>query len=556
MNERLDPAAWLRLRETVAGFVATAPAQGSEVAELAAQLAAQGWQPRDVCLRLQRMVHRLAGSAGSLGYADLSLAAVALERLIRALDEEGGGLPSGVVLEQVALLAGVVAETASALAVNDSALCPGRPRLACVGIDLGAPVVLTVGVDPDIERALRDVGLLALDGGEMALEDGAADPLPPLAGVIVSLEAAGDPDARAWLKGVGQAGIPLLVVGGADTFLGRVRAHRLGADVYLPQASAEEAVDRLVQIIGEGGQEPLRVLMIEDDPLMGGLVSGVLVDAGLETELLVQPEAVLDRLEAFEPDVLLVNLGLRPYDGAEVTAVVRGAPAWGGVPIVALAEPRQTAVKRAALIAGVDLVLSRPVRPDVLVTALREQGRRGRRAREAHRHETETGLLTAEAMHEQLHREVARAQRSGVPLAVVLLDIDRLRALLLTHGPRAGGVVMRLVALSVRRRLRGTDVAGRCCGSAVAMILPGATVTQAMKVVDTILAEIHASRVMMLEGALTFTVSAGVAGLEGQGVSLLDAMAATRDLMTRAEEALSEARRRGGACVVQGSLPP
>lgn len=83
-----------------------------------------------------------------------------------------------------------------------------------------------------------------------------------------------------------------------------------------------------------------------------------------------------------------------------------------------------------------------------------------------------TGLRNQRAFEEDLGREVARVDRSGEPLTLVLLDLDGLKQTNDRAGHQAGDERLRELADSMRSALRSADVAYRIAGDEFAILLP------------------------------------------------------------------------------------
>ncbi len=82
----------------------------------------------------------------------------------------------------------------------------------------------------------------------------------------------------------------------------------------------------------------------------------------------------------------------------------------------------------------------------------------------ASRRDALTGLPNRRAFEEELAREAARAARSGAPLSVAILDVDRFKAVNDTLGHEAGDNVLRAVARFLARHVREADYVFRWGG--------------------------------------------------------------------------------------------
>jgi len=83
----------------------------------------------------------------------------------------------------------------------------------------------------------------------------------------------------------------------------------------------------------------------------------------------------LEKLAAFAPDVMLVDIGLPGMDGYDLARRVRSRPEARGVALIALTGYGQVEDRRRAQAAGFDLHLTKPVDPERLEKVLGEIGR-------------------------------------------------------------------------------------------------------------------------------------------------------------------------------------
>ena len=91
-----------------------------------------------------------------------------------------------------------------------------------------------------------------------------------------------------------------------------------------------------------------------------------------------------------------------------------------------------------------------------------------------------TGLYNHRYFYERLNQEVARAERYGCPVSLLMVDIDDFKAFNDTYGHVAGDEVLRGVAGILGSALRrGIDIAARYGGEEFAIILPNTAIAGA-----------------------------------------------------------------------------
>jgi diguanylate cyclase (GGDEF)-like protein len=159
-----------------------------------------------------------------------------------------------------------------------------------------------------------------------------------------------------------------------------------------------------------------------------------------------------------------------------------------------------------------------------------------------------TGLLNRAVFNEQLDREVAFANREGTRFAVAMLDIDHFKKFNDTYGHAGGDEALRMVAQTLRRSCRETDVVARYGGEEFALILPGVRSTRAHDLLERFRREVAATAIKLSSRArpVSVTISIGVASWPEDGSSAAEILAC-------ADRCLYEAKGRGRDQVVVNS---
>lgn len=150
-----------------------------------------------------------------------------------------------------------------------------------------------------------------------------------------------------------------------------------------------------------------------------------------------------------------------------------------------------------------------------------------------------TGLYNRRYLEDALSRELHRSERSGKPVAVIMIDIDHFKRFNDTHGHDAGDFVLGTIAKQVTRNVRPSDIACRYGGEELAVVLAEADLQSAMARAEglrTAIADaglVHRGQV--LPG---LTASFGVAVFPRHGRNVADFVKA-------ADRALYKAKRLG-----------
>jgi len=131
-------------------------------------------------------------------------------------------------------------------------------------------------------------------------------------------------------------------------------------------------------------------------------------------------------------------------------------------------------------------------------------------------HDTLTPTLNRRAFLRELRRSMAFAQRHGVPLSIVFVDINELKALNDRYGHSLGDEALRRIAETLLERTRESDAVGRIGGDEFALILPQTSGEAARDLAARLSEAVAAIRVEANGDSIPLSISYGVHAVDPQ----------------------------------------
>ncbi len=306
--------------------------------------------------------------------------------------------------------------------------------------------------------------------------------------------------------------------------------------------------DGLIHVTGpedseavQADQRRLKVLAAEDNPVFQSMLRNLLTRWGFDAVIARDGSEAWDILQSEEaPRLAILDWMMPGMDGVEVCRSVRAAKREPYIYILLLTARAESEDLVAAMEAGADDYLTKPLKAHELRARLRA----GRRildlqeelvgAREALRrqatHDSLTGLLNRASILSALQSSLARAAREKQPVSLLMADLDRFKQINDTWGHLTGDAVLFEAARRMKAAIRVYDSLGRYGGEEFLIVLPGcerhAARTQAERIRESVSADPFPAGPLFLQ----VTCSIGVACHTGPNPAGPDALVREADL--------------------------
>lgn len=536
-------------RELSAQYAAALPAK---VVEIETRLSAMSSGPVDLEAigHLHRLVHSLNGSARTFGFGEVSGAARRIE-LVLAAHAKNATIPAAHELHHLTELLDtlkVTVDPAIGLTPSADALHPIAQSAAS---EDEAPRVYLLQNDSNEAGQLQTQ--LARYGYEVqhfqTLDTLLAATNEHLPQVIVADTEVGIHSYAVGAHVAERASNPdekpgLIFISSDDSVAARLRAVRAGGSAYcLKPLRVTELVDHLDFLTERTSNEPGRVLIVEDEPIHAEYCGRILESASMMSQIVTDPNEILAAMNAFNPDLVLMDMYLPGCTGDEIASLVRQTEPYVSIPIVFLSVEDDIERQLLAMGHGGDEFLTKPITPSHLVSAVTTRVHRYRELRRLMMHDSLTGLVNHAHLQQQLELETARTARTGRPMSFAMIDIDNFKQTNDRYGHPVGDRVLKNLARFLRQRLRKSDVIGRYGGEEFAIIMANTECDSAFQVLQRLREEFSSIETEADLDSFHVTFSAGVACIpERQN---------TRELLLAADRALYRAKAQGRNRVVQ-----
>lgn len=290
----------------------------------------------------------------------------------------------------------------------------------------------------------------------------------------------------------------------------------------------------------DGSTQKLRILAVDDQPAYLTWIQMLLRRAGFEVESALDGMTAIERVRR-EPaiDLLIVDLAMPGMDGIETVRQIQQEQKLSSLYTILLTGSNTTEAKLRAYDSGLDDFIVKGSPEQEILAKIRSAARRLQLERGLHQANEQlealalTDELTGIANRRALFRSAESILRGGRRLAVILIDLERFKAINDTYGHTAGDLILAEVGSTLRSKTRINDIAGRYGGDEFVVLVPDGTAAEAQQIADRLLSAIRQLRWTFDGRELAIGAQHGIAVSNGSATNLTELIRSSDTLLYR-----------------------
>lgn len=289
----------------------------------------------------------------------------------------------------------------------------------------------------------------------------------------------------------------------------------------------------------------INVLLIEDNDVDARLTQDLLAEWSVEEFHITHVKTLaegLTRLGQTRFDAILLDLSLPDAFGLPTVRQVHATnPA---IPLVVLSGVSdQTLALQAVQQGAQDYLVKGQGHPELLARSVRyaiERKRTEERLTYLAQYDHLTGLVNRSLFRDRLVQAMARSKRLQQPIGLMLLDLDKFKAVNDTMGHDVGDELLKAASERLKSCVREVDTVARMGGDEFTIILEGVSSEASIVVVAKRIADSISSSFDLKGRSISIGVSIGITVYphDDHGID---------DLLRHADAAMYRAKQQGGS---------
>jgi len=233
-----------------------------------------------------------------------------------------------------------------------------------------------------------------------------------------------------------------------------------------------------------------RVLIVDDDEMLTKFLATTLSEEGISTAVLNNPIDIMSAVADFKPDLILLDVVMPGLSGYDMCRMLRQDEQWQDVAIIFLTAKNDQEGRAAAYQAGANDFLAKPVLIPELLTrvnaALQEKQQPNNILPER---DPIHGSMTGQSFTIAVNKLITIAKEKSVPLTICLIALDDFMNLSAVHSLSSAQAATSHLETLIHGHFRAEDLRGRLVEDTFILAFLGEEQKTITKAINKLLAE-------------------------------------------------------------------
>ncbi len=281
-----------------------------------------------------------------------------------------------------------------------------------------------------------------------------------------------------------------------------------------------------------------KILLVDDDITILKLLENALMAEGYTVCICDDPEEVLERINFFRPDVIILDVIMPRLDGYELLDKIKARNDLHDASIFFLSVEKDIEDRIKGMRAGADDYITKPFVIEEVIVKIEASLRRKEKQRDKLIRDSLTGVYSGHYFIQRIDEEIERANRYDTTFSIASLTLDNYKAINDKYGHETGDQVLREFASLLSKNIRKCDSVYRR-GRGFVILFPDTPKSKARIAFERLQKRIDKEGIRVRTEEIDISYSAGITQIENSGDTALQ-------LIYQADRALYRAKKLGG----------
>ncbi|MBF0429979.1 MAG: response regulator [Fibrobacteria bacterium] len=268
----------------------------------------------------------------------------------------------------------------------------------------------------------------------------------------------------------------------------RIEAVRYGIDLFIEKPfSFNKVVEDLKIALDNEDKKKFQIILVDGDRSLGGLLKEMLKGIPADIQHLYNGNNLMEELENFVPDLVLLDLHLPGFSGMVLLESIKTDYRYKDIPLIVITFENNPDVIETTYLKGADDFLVKPISNELIRAKISNEIKKQKQLHFYVKHDSLTGLYNRRSFNELFEVSFSRCHRERKNLTLAILDLDLFKSINDRFGHNAGDSVLIQFGQTLRSSFRQSDISFRWGGEEFLVLFEGLPAVRAKFVLASLM---------------------------------------------------------------------